>query len=299
MPRFETPLSFIASGPNVADYAWTRTFFQKLTEKNKGPLRNVFGLALHYYCGGAHVGSSTEFTDNDWYKLLSDAGYMEDLIRNHWQIMGETDTNHGVKLVVDEWGAWHETDPTISPEYLWAYWPTMRDALVSGITLDIFNRHADKVAMANAAQLINNIHSSFLALGDKFATTPIYEVFRLYAAHQGNTSVRTLFSAPNLSAGGAKGLAALSGSCSLRGKHAVLTVVNPDIHNVQDATIRIGAAKASDVKATVLTAADIHAHNTFDQPHAVAAENKSVTAGAPFTYQFAPASVTCLEFELS
>src|SRR5205823_1442609 len=68
---------------------------------------------------------------------------------------------------------------------LWAYFPTLRDALVSGITLDTFNRHADKIAMANAAELINNIHSSVLAAGDWFTVTPVYHVFDIVCRASG------------------------------------------------------------------------------------------------------------------
>lgn len=294
VPRFNVPLAFIASGPNVADYAWTRSFFTKLTEKGPGALRSVFGTALHYYCGGAHAGSSLEFNDEGWYSLLGDAGNMEDLIRNHWMIMGESDPQHSVKLIVDEWGAWHETDPTIHPGYLWAYWPTLRDALVSGLTLDIFNRHADKVAMANAAQLINNIHSSFLAVEDKFATTPIYQVFEMYAAHQGATSVRAIFNTSELSRGQKGRLQELSGSASLNGSQLVLTVVNPDTRNAQETTINVRGSKVEGAEATVLTASDIHAHNTFEQPNAVRASRTSVATGPQLTFQFPPASVTKL-----
>ena len=296
IPRLDTSLSLIASGPNVADYTWTRTFFQKLTEKGKSPLRRVFGTALHYYCGGPQSGPSFGFNEDGWYSLLSNAVYMEDLVRNHWQIMGEFDSEHSVKLVVDEWGAWHETDPTIAPGYLWAYWPTLRDALVSGLTLDIFNRHADKVAMANAAQMVNNIDTSFLAVGDKFAVTPVFHVFRMYAPHQGGTAVRTIFNAPNLTGASAKGLPALSGSCSLHGKHAVLTVVNPDLKNTQTASIDVPGSRVSNLKASVLTSTDMRAHNTFDQPDALAPAEKSASGSS---FEFAPASVTRLEFDLS
>jgi alpha-L-arabinofuranosidase len=300
IPRFGVELALIASGPNVADYAWTRSFLTKLTEKSKEPLRNVFGMALHYYCGGPAHDSSVDFDEGGWYKLLSDAGYMDELIRKHWEIMGEIDAQHKVKLIVDEWGAWHATDPSIDPAYLWAYWPTLRDALVSGITLNIFNSHADKVGMANAAQLINNIHTSFLARGDQFAVTPIYHVFRMYAAHQGGTAVRTVFDSPSIEDQSAKGLAGLSGSCSLRGKHVVLTVVNPHTHNAQDTQIQIRGGPASNVRATVLTSTDMHAHNTFDQPHAIEPLEKNVAdVTTSFTYQFAPASVTKLEFDLA
>ncbi len=300
VPRFGTDLKFIASGPNVADYAWTRSFFTKLTEKGLGPLRGVFGTALHYYCGGPNQDESITFTADGWYELLASAGFMEDLIRNHWQIMGETDKDHRVKLIVDEWGAWHKTDPSIDPSYLFAYFPTMRDALVSGIHLDIFNRHADKVAMANAAQLVNNIHTSFLARGDKFTVTPVFHVFEMYAAHQGGTSLRTIVSGPRLSQPSAKGMQALTGSCSLHDKHVVLTVVNADAENALESEIDVRDSAVSNPQATVLTATDIHAHNDFEHPDAVKPVSSPVRPSVnPWVYRFPPASVTRLEFDLA
>ena len=113
--------------------------------------------------------------------------------------MGETDPQHRIKLIVDEWGAWHTQNPMLPPGYLFGYPGTMRDAVVAGLTLDTFNRHADKVVMANVAQLINTIHSLFIAYEDKFTVTPNFHVFEMYAAHQGGQSVRTLFSSPTLS----------------------------------------------------------------------------------------------------
>lgn len=300
VPRFDGDLAFIASGPNVADYAWTHSFFQKLAEKGKGVLKNVFGTALHYYCGTTGSGVANEFDVDDWYRLLGRANRMDELISNHWQIMGEVDTEHQVKLVVDEWGAWHHTDPTIDPSYLWAYFPTLRDALVSGITLDIFNRHADKVAMGNAAQLINNIHSSFLARGDRFTVTPIFHVFEMYAAHQGATSVRTAFSTTRLPASSAHGLNALSGSCSLRGRQATLTVVNSDAQNPQETEITFRGSSIAKFQATVLSARDLHARNTFEQPNAIQPSQKqSYGGGQTVNYRFEPASVSLLEVDLA
>jgi alpha-N-arabinofuranosidase len=299
VPEFATKPMFIASGPNVADYAWTRSFFTKMVEKDKRALRHVYGCALHYYCGTTGKGESVDFTDEDWYALLTKATHMEELIKNHWQVMGEVDAEHAVKLIVDEWGAWHHTDPTIDPRYLYAYFPTLRDALVSGITLDTFNRHADKVAMANAAQLVNNIHASFLAVGEKFTVTPIYHVFRMYAAHQGGTALRCVFSTGDVNAPGGHNLQALSGSCSVHDKHAVLTAVNPDIRNAQAAQISVRGARIHNVKATVLSSTDIHTRNTFEHPHALEPTEKSATAGDPLVFEFGPASVTRLEFDLS
>ena len=295
VPRFDVPLSFIASGPNVDDYAWTHSFFSKLVEKSKGPLRSVYGTALHYYCGTSGKGDAIDFTVEDWYSLLAKANRMEDLIRNHWQIMGEVDNERRVKLIVDEWGAWHQT-ADIAPGYLFGYFPTLRDALVSGITLDIFNRHADKIAMANAAQLVNNIHTSFLAAGEKFTVTPIFHVFEMYAAHQGGVSVRTEINAPRLKTD----LSGLMGSCSLHDKRLVLTIVNPDDRNAHDTEINVRGGQLLPVASRVLASKDIHAHNTFDHPNALEPTNEKLSGAAvPFLYTFAPASVTRLEFDLS
>ena len=299
VPQFGVNLAFIASGPNGADYAWTRSFFQKLVEKGKRSLRSVYGTALHYYCGTTGNGVANEFTTDEWYELLAKANRMEQLITSHWQIMSEVDTEHHVKLIVDEWGAWHHTDSAIAPDYLWAYFPTLRDALVSGLTLDTFNRHADKVAMANAAQLINNIHTSFLAVGEKFTVTPVFHVFGMYAAHQGGVSVRTNFSVPAAAQHLNNELPGLAGSCSLHGKHAVLTVVNSEAQNAQTTEIQVRGTTISGAKATVLTASDIHARNTFEQRRAVEpVEDRDVKSATPFVYSFKPASVTRLEFDL-
>lgn len=296
VPQFNGKLSFIASGPNDNNYNWTRSFFSKLVEHGNSPLRSLFGTAMHYYCGTTGSGVANDFTEEQWFELLKKAARMEEYMAAHWQIMGETDKAHQVKLVVDEWGAWHHTDPTIAEGFLWAYYPTLRDALVSGITLDIFNRHADKVAMGNAAQLINNIHASFLASEDKFTVTPVYHAFALYAGHAGATSVRTIFSSARTGSG-ANAIQALTGSCSVRGRTALLTAVNSDPKNAHEAEIDIRSGRVKITRARVLTNSDLHARNTFAQPDAVKPAEEAGKEGSPLVYAFKPASVTALELE--
>lgn len=298
VPKFGNPLSLIGSGPNVADYNWTRSFFQKMVEHGNGPLKNVSGIALHYYCDTTGKGQANVFTEAEWYELLGKANRMEELVTNHWQIMGETDKTHAVKLVVDEWGAWHHTDPSIDPSYLWAYFPTLRDALVSGLTLNIFNRHADKVMMANAAQLINNIHTSFVAVGDKFIVTPVFHVFEMYAAHQGGTSVRALVNTSHVRAG-SYSLPTLSCSCSTKEQVATLTVVNAHATDAQEASIDLRGVEVRSARGRVLTASDLHTRNTFDQPQALEPTDVQVATGKGITHSFPPASVTCLELQLA
>src|SRR6202522_3163351 len=47
VPRFGQELSFIGSGPNVDDWAWSRGFFEEIVRKGREQLRDIFGLALH------------------------------------------------------------------------------------------------------------------------------------------------------------------------------------------------------------------------------------------------------------
>jgi alpha-N-arabinofuranosidase len=290
VPRYNVDLRFIASGPDSGDIDWTHRFFRKLIEKGKGQLAKVYGWAMHYYCGTA--GGAVDFSADDWYTLLSKADRMESLINQHWSAMGEIDTERRVKLVVDEWGAWHKPGTEVHPAYLFGQMPTLRDALISALTLDTFNRHADKIAMANVAQLINNLHCLFLAREDQFVATTNYHVFELYAAHHGATALRTLFSAPRVN----KGLWGLAGSASLKEKTLILTVVNPHTSEPRAAELAVRGAEIRGAHVRTISASDIHAHNTFADPRAVEARDDQPPAGSVYTFK--PASVTRLELTL-
>jgi alpha-N-arabinofuranosidase len=180
---------------------------------------------------------------------------------------------------------------------------TLRDAIFSGMTLDIFNRNPEKVAMANCAQLINCLNSLYLAHEDKFCVTPVGHLFEMYAAHQGGQALRAEFSAPNVSYdrdGKPSSFWGLKGSASLHDKNLVLTVVNPSVNDPRDTEVAIRGAKIQSAIATVLTNSDIHAHNTFTdrdvvKPKIATAEAKNGMLG----FQFPAASVTKLELTLA
>jgi alpha-L-arabinofuranosidase len=303
VPDHGIKLAPIGSGPAGDDLAWTRRFLAKLTELDKGYLNDMYGWALHYYCGTSGKGQAVDFTLDDWYDLLGKADKMESIIESQWKAMGEIDAEHKVKLVVDEWGAWHEPGTEVHPAHLFGQTSTMRDALIAGLTLDTFNRHADKVAMANVAQLINNLHSLFLAREDKFTATPNFHVFEMYAAHQGGQALRTVFTAPKIggyASGKTSPLWGLAGSASLHGKELVVTAVNPSAKEARLAEISVKGAVVRGGRARVLASGDIHNHNDFEHPAAVTPVDAEIKAqGKSFTYKFAPASVTKLTLTLT
>lgn len=305
VPKFDQSLSFIAAGPNGGSEGggieWTRGFFARLVEAGPQYLNRMYGWALHYYCGTS--GQALDFTDDEWYTLLHKADRMEELILDHWEIMGEYDPQHRVKFVVDEWGAWHAPGSEADPTHLFGQTSTMRDALIAGLTLDIFNRHADKVAMANVAQLINNLHSLFLAHEDQFVATPNFHVFEMYAAHQNGKSVKTIFSAPELKfeqEDKKAKLWGLAGSASLHDKKLVLTVVNPSVVEPLETEIAVHGATPLSGQARTLAEDDIHAHNTFAHPDAVTPSDSALSVrNGVLVHVFPAAAVVRITLDLA
>lgn len=286
----------IACGPSGNDVEWTGRFFQKLWKDYwRGPA--IHGYAAHYYCGTA--GSSTQYSTEEWYTLLCRAGQMEDLVVQQRADMDAFDPKREVGLVVDEWGTWHPADSAREPRMNWQQ-NTMRDALVAALTLDIFNRHADKVVMSNIAQTVNVLQAMVLTDGDRLLKTPTYHVYDMYQAHQGATSLRVLFDAPQITCAKAK-VAGLSGSASLRGDTVTLTVVNPSADAALEAAIHLhGAEGLLGVQGRVLAHEDIHAHNTFEEPEAVVPSGPRAIPhrGTGFVHRFPPVSVTRLTLQL-
>jgi len=312
VPGYQGPLSFIASGPNDDTWSWTRGFLEEIMRKGKGAIRDIFGLALHYYAWNLSRGKTRDwvqgkgdavnFDATDWYELLQQGDVMESLITGHWQVMGEFDPEHHVKLVVDEWGPWYKDGSALTLTDQLEQLPTLRDAVFSGMALDTFNRHPDKVAIGCCAQLINCLNSLYLAHEDKFCVTPVGHVFAMYAAHQGGQSLRTEFLAPEISYdrdGKASSFWGLKGAASLHDKSLVLTAVNPDVTKPMHAQISVRGANVKSGTATVLSAPDIHARNTFEQPDALAPKTASVNVrGGAVSSEFPAASVVKLELEL-
>ena len=312
VPRYGQQLSFIASGPNVDDWNWTRGFLEEIVRKGPGHLRGIYGLALHHYAWNLSrgrtqgwvegKGDALNFDAVDWYELLREGDRMQGLIEGHWQVMGEIDKQHQLKLVVDEWGPWYKPGSEATPGDILEQMPTLRDAVFSGMTLDIFNRHPEKVAMANCAQLINCLNSLYLAHEDKFVVTPVGQVFQMYAGHQGGQAVPTIFSAPSITYqrdGKSATFWGLKGSASLDDRMLLLTVVNPDLSQPRETEIVVRGASVKSGQATLLTNPDIHAHNTFDQPNNVVPQARDVKIAGSVVFTFPAASVTALRLEWS
>jgi len=314
VPRYGVDLRYVASGPNSDEQAWTRGFFNKLFhgQPSHDP-HGVWGLSVHHYAANlsrgktdnwdAAKGDALKYDLIDWYELCKETDRIERIILDHWTALGEFDLSRKIKLVVDEYGPWYKSGTEISDVAILSQQVTVRDAVMTGITLDTFNRHADKVGMAACAQLVNCLNSLFLTHGDRFTTTPVFNVFEMYAAHQGGTAVRAEFSAPEVRYdrdGKAAGFWGLKGSASLKGKKLILTAINPDVNQPRETEIVLRGGMPATASAHLIAESDIHAHNTLDQPDQVKTRTAEVGLHQGWlSFTFPPASVTKIEVELS
>jgi alpha-L-arabinofuranosidase len=294
-----TPLYLIACGPNGNNPDWTRRFMSKI-----GDYGRIHGFAAHYYCGTA--GTATEYSVDQWYQLLQRSRKVETLIAQQRAILdGYQPVGVGPKrqigLIIDEWGTWHPATPGHHPKHLWQQ-NTMRDALVAASTLDIFNRHADKVVMANIAQTINVLQAMILTDGANMVTTPTYHVYEMYKAHQGGMSLATTVDTPNVTFAGAEGdetMPMLAVSASHKDDLLTISVVNYAADTPIEAAIDLRQGRGRGGHVRVLRAADIHDHNTFEAPHLVEPTTAPLDrSGEMWPFTFAPASVTVLHIHL-
>lgn len=308
-PSYGVRLALIGSGPNSDNRAWTRRFFERAGGAGLGKL---WGWGAHHYSwnvsGGRTrnwfegKGDAVLYQEEQYYELLREGNDMESLIRSQWGVMGEYDPQHRVKLAIDEWGSWHAPGTEPFPEALLGQQNTMRDAVLAALSFDIFHRHAEKVAMTNIAQLVNCLQSLFFAHEDKFALTPTYHVFAMYAPHQGAQALRTEVAAPSTSYRRGEGtgmLPRLSSSASLDDKRLTVCVSNLHMTEAAEVEIRVHGGRPGKVEALALAAPDPRAHNSFEAPRSVEPRAaKAELAAGVVRYRCPAASVTRLAVEL-
>jgi len=252
----------IACGPNGANYEWTETLMREAG-------RHMQGLALHYYCGsGKKKQRATQFDEGDWAALLKRALRMDELITRHSAIMDKYDPQKRVALIVDEWGTWHEVEPGTHPRFLYQQ-NTLRDALVAGVTLNIFNRHADRVKMANIAQTVNVLQAMLLTRHEKMVRTPSFYVFELFTPHHDATLLPSELTCREYACGEDK-MPGLSASAS-RDRNGKIHVTLCNLHPNQPAglLIELVGDKVQPVSGRVLTGETMQDHNTFEHPETV------------------------------
>jgi alpha-N-arabinofuranosidase len=193
---------------------------------------------------------------------------MEELVTRHSTIMDKYDPGKKVALVVDEWGGWYEVETGTNPGFLYQQ-NTIRDAVLAGLTLNIFHNHADRVRIANLAQTVNVLQAVILTNEEKMLTTPTYHVMEMYNVHQDATLIPISLK-PNSYVLGVESLPAVSASASKDAAGAVhISLVNIDAQKPQDISVDLKGARLNSVTGRILTSAKLQDYNSFEAPDKV------------------------------
>ncbi|WP_315372352.1 alpha-L-arabinofuranosidase C-terminal domain-containing protein, partial [Paenibacillus xylanexedens] len=255
----------IACGPNEGNYEWMEVLMREAA-------RFMDGISLHYYTIPTgewnDKGAATGFGEAEWFTTLKKTLHMDELLVKHSEIMDKYDPEGRVGIIVDEWGTWYNVEPGTNPGFLYQQ-NTMRDAVLAGVNLNIFNQHNKRVHMANLAQIVNVLQSLVLTEGDKMLLTPTYHVFDMYQVHMDAQRLDLNYESPGYTFG-EETIPQLSLSAS-RNKDGVIHVTACNLSHTDELEVvcQLDATQAAKVTGQIMHHTDFGAFNTFEQPNRV------------------------------
>jgi alpha-N-arabinofuranosidase len=288
----------IAVGPGFAETEWTEAVMKAWQHHDWS--WNFDGVSLHWYTtpnGWPPSTPSTGFGVEDYSKALKSTLFMEEFLRKQEPVMDKYDPQKKVALVVDEWGIWHAPLAGSNPAFL-VQQNSLRDAILASLNLNIFARHADRVRMANIAQMINVLQAMILTNGEKIVLTPTYYIFKMYVPFQDATFVPVAFDAGTYRQGSISlprvdALAAKDASGKLW-----LEITNLDPEKPLEMDVDISGMAIESAKGEMLTAPAVDSVNTFAAPNNIVPKPVSATANdSRLTLTVAPKSVTVISLE--
>jgi alpha-N-arabinofuranosidase len=293
------PMVRIAVGPADTEIDYTEATM-KAWQASSSRNRLFEALSFHHYTAG-ELGSmrdkATGFDEKDYAAFIRNTYEMDGLIRKQSTIMDKYDPKKEVALSIDEWGVWLQPMPGTPPLNL-KQQTSLRDAIVAAVHLNIFARHADRVRMANIAQMVNVLQGMILTDKEKMLLTPTYHVFRMYIPFQDATSLPIELDAGNYqfettNVPRVDGIAAKDKDGKV---WIALTNIDPNVAVTMSASLPGVTVRGA--TGEVLTAPKIDAINTFKTPNAVSPVPFSVKASrGRLMLRLPPSSITVVQLE--
>jgi alpha-N-arabinofuranosidase len=255
----------VASGGTDSDTLWTTALISQVK-------RDMGAISFHYYTipgdRWQSKGAATAFGEDQWISTLAHTLRMDEYITQNSAVMDKYDPAKKISFAVDEWGTWYDPEPGREPGFLYQQ-NTLRDAIVAALNFNVFEHHADRVRLANIAQMVNVLQAMILTKGPQMILTPTYHVFKMYESFQDATYLPADLMTPQYAQGTASVPAiSLSAARTASGLIAV-ALVNLDPQKAIAVSVAISGANLSQVSGTLLTAATMDAHNSFENPEAV------------------------------
>lgn len=263
-----TDMFRIASGAGGQDTNWTAVLMKNI------PLQMMEGVGVHHYAviDWGKKGSASSFSEKEYFLTMKEALKMEEIVTQHSAIMDKYDPKKQVALVVDEWGGWYDVEPGTNPGFLFQQ-NTMRDAVLAGATLNIFNNHCERVRMANLAQIVNVLQAVVLTNKEKLILTPTYHVMEMYNVHQDAAMLPLKVETADYVFENAK-LPAISASAS-KDKNGIthISLVNVDAAKSNEVTIELKGRKYNKLSGRILTSGKLQNYNSFNEPNKIQPAN--------------------------
>ncbi|KAF1686165.1 alpha-N-arabinofuranosidase [Pseudoxanthomonas broegbernensis] len=268
----------IAVGPDGAKTEYTEAVMKAWSERVWS--WTIDGLSLHNYTlnGWPPSVKATGFGEPEYAKFIEETLGMDTLIRTHSAIMDKYDPEKEVALVVDEWGAWLAPAEGTNPGFL-VQQNSMRDAILAALNLNIFARHAERVRVANIAQMVNVLQAMILTDKEQMLLTPTYHVFHMYVPFQDAAFVPVAFDKGRYTVGDVvlprvDAIAAKAADGTLW-----VAVTNVDAGRAVEVGLEVAGFDAASARGLLLTAPRVDAVNTFEAKDTVAPRPVTLSNG--------------------
>jgi len=285
----------IAGGGYGAYYDWTDVVMESAAE-------HMEAISIHYYTiptgDWGDKSPATGFCDSLYFGALRNALLMDTHITRHIEIMDKHDPDGRIGLHIAEWGIWTDPEPGSTPGFLFQQ-NTMRDALIASLHFDIFHNHADRVRMANIAQMVNVLHAMILTDGPRMLLTPTYHVFNMYKVHQNATHIPATIQSELFSFRD-ESFPAITGTASVKDGKVNIGVSNLHATQTIELDVDVSGGNLSKIlNATILTAPAFNSYNTWDNPNVVSPQpfTAYTLADGKITLTMPPFSIVSFQME--
>jgi alpha-L-arabinofuranosidase len=260
---------------------------------------DIDGLSLHSYTvvRWPPAFASVGFGEKEYSQILKSTLEMEGLVSKYSAMMDKYDPQKKVALVVDEWGAWYAPLPGSNPGFL-VQQNSLRDAILAALNLNIFARHADRVRMANIAQMINVLQAMILTDKEKMVLTPTYYAYKMYVPFQDATFVPVTFNAGVYT----QGEITLQRVDAIAAKDSAgrvwVEITNVDPNQPVEIEVSLVGITPKSAAGETLTAPKVDSVNSFEAPNTVVPRPISAKVqGGKLALKLEPKSVTVISVE--
>ncbi|MFG6487601.1 alpha-N-arabinofuranosidase [Roseateles sp. BYS78W] len=264
-PRGNRP-KLVASGGQELELNWVETLSAEIKGRMDAITHHQYSLPTRDW---KKKGSAVGFPEAEWISTLAVPQTIDGYLTKHQEILDRNDPARKVAIYFDEWGSWYDAEPGTDPGFL-VQRNTMRDAVLAALHFHVFHRHADRVKMANIAQMVNVLQAMIVTDKDRMVLTPSYYAFAMHLPFMDATSLPVqLTGVPDYTLG-KYSIPAVSASAakSVDGK-LILSLANTNPNQALPMQLAVGGKGVRAVTGQLLTAATMDAQNWFDAPDRV------------------------------